>query len=713
MERGYSSAGDYLYPPYVPPVSEDNGNNDNHPNMSGDILQNFPYLRHGLNFGSHGQVSSSSSLHDVSRNSLSYKNAGYQQGFPHVPNLGNVSPFQSYLSSSNTPHGVLPSVSTFTSALPHSALPSQFNPAISDACDVQGQDTASYMHKPYRYHPGAGTRSDPQSNSLQGSQSSPLPGFQNLASMSSTIREDQHRSGYTSSVQGASFHGTSDNASDIRSDQQLNSQRSSHIQHSDFRPRQLASSFSQDPVNSSSNFYNLVNHAVKMAPVQIPEERQEKELEYGKNTTWNSSPESVYIAKHDGDTAKVKKREGVKFYLKGRLFHLKRPAICPRALDRVDSIDNPYPFRMNDSNTSLHSKVMRQTKSKFLTPGITQNKKTEKTYKEPSIAEIRASVDKLNKGKELTKSQTNVHIDTIKEECDYSEDDTMKGFSLGGEGNMHENWYSAAMKKYNEIKRDEEEEESLDLEPAVKKGGRSDPENPFAITSPSFSASAARALMTTTNSSTATTVRISIMSIGSRKKLLPSIVNSQAAQGGIVSVVNPIDTDMTDGLSDSEVKSEKTSIMSKLKRDRQEKKDQQEEEMDTEIDQLDIDIKIDDDQYVGEGSHKRWQCKICPKSYTTKHNLLAHILDHSCIKPHLCLVCGKYFKQLSHLNTHMLTHDHIKPYKCTQCGKGFTQISHLKRHETVHLASKPYICDICNRGFAYPSELRIHKVSGC
>ena len=79
---------------------------------------------------------------------------------------------------------------------------------------------------------------------------------------------------------------------------------------------------------------------------------------------------------------------------------------------------------------------------------------------------------------------------------------------------------------------------------------------------------------------------------------------------------------------------------------------------------MQISIRIDDSQCITYGEQKRWQCDLCDKSYTTKHNLVMHMLDHNGIKPHLCLVCGKYFKQLSHLNTHMLTHDKVRPHIC-------------------------------------------------
>lgn len=128
------------------------------------------------------------------------------------------------------------------------------------------------------------------------------------------------------------------------------------------------------------------------------------------------------------------------------------------------------------------------------------------------------------------------------------------------------------------------------------------------------------------------------------------------------------------------------------------------------IDRLDINVQIDESYCVdvGEGL-KRWKCRMCDKSYTSKYNLVTHILGHSGIKTHECLHCGKLFKQPSHLQTHLLTHQGTRPHKCTVCEKAFTQTSHLKRHMLQHSDVKPYSCRFCNRGFAYPSELRAHE----
>ncbi|XP_061451244.1 zinc finger protein 710 [Rhineura floridana] len=123
------------------------------------------------------------------------------------------------------------------------------------------------------------------------------------------------------------------------------------------------------------------------------------------------------------------------------------------------------------------------------------------------------------------------------------------------------------------------------------------------------------------------------------------------------------------------------------------------------LDRLDINVQIDDSYLV----EKRWQCRLCEKSYTSKYNLVTHILGHNGIKPHSCPHCSKLFKQPSHLQTHLLTHQGTRPHKCQECHKAFTQTSHLKRHMLLHSDVKPYSCRFCGRGFAYPSELKAHE----
>ncbi|KAF7667462.1 hypothetical protein LDENG_00061340 [Lucifuga dentata] len=131
----------------------------------------------------------------------------------------------------------------------------------------------------------------------------------------------------------------------------------------------------------------------------------------------------------------------------------------------------------------------------------------------------------------------------------------------------------------------------------------------------------------------------------------------------------------------------------------------------TSAEKLGLSVHVDDSYYVDVGGdQKRWKCRMCEKSYTSKYNLVTHILGHNGIKPHRCHLCGKLFKQLSHLHTHLLTHQGMRPHKCQVCHKAFTQTSHLKRHMMQHSDVKPYSCSVCGRGFAYPSELRVHEL---
>ncbi|XP_076105475.1 uncharacterized protein LOC143073659 [Mytilus galloprovincialis] len=258
------------------------------------------------------------------------------------------------------------------------------------------------------------------------------------------------------------------------------------------------------------------------------------------------------------------------------------------------------------------------------------------------------------------------------------------------------------------------ESETSQMSPEMKKLQQK--LHPFAITSPSFNKAAAPAVMTTSVGHTGTVVTVSIVTKKSQNNI-EHLTPTDLMSGGIMSLnfkkgqntyedIVPEDpSDDEDTKSKTEQKKTYYHVMEKLKAIEADN----DEELHKNLDRMEINVQILDSQLIQNGEQKRWQCQLCSKSYTTKHNLITHILDHNGIKPHLCMVCGKYFKQLSHLNTHMLTHDNIKPHVCTICGKEFTQISHLKRHQTVHLESRPYICDICGRGFAYPSELRTHK----
>ena len=58
-------------------------------------------------------------------------------------------------------------------------------------------------------------------------------------------------------------------------------------------------------------------------------------------------------------------------------------------------------------------------------------------------------------------------------------------------------------------------------------------------------------------------------------------------------------------------------------------------------------VQVEESQCIMVDNQKRWKCSQCPKMYSTKHNLITHMLGHKGIKPHFCSLCGKYFKQVA------------------------------------------------------------------
>ncbi|XP_052795974.1 zinc finger protein with KRAB and SCAN domains 7-like isoform X2 [Mya arenaria] len=256
----------------------------------------------------------------------------------------------------------------------------------------------------------------------------------------------------------------------------------------------------------------------------------------------------------------------------------------------------------------------------------------------------------------------------------------------------------------------QENEEGSNKPKNAVKGGRRDPENPYAVTSPIFRDSAGKAILTTVHDTTGTTVTISIMSIGSSEKLIPGIVSSDAAQGGVIRLASSPRKPCSIRVLHKNTKPSNGNLRHDSSSEIDEPLSEGLTVLDkTTIERLDVEVQVDDTQCVNEGKSKSWQCKLCSKSYRTKHNLVTHILEHGGIKPHLCLVCGKYFRQLYHLNIHLLQHDHLMPYSCEVCERKFTQQAHLVRHRLTHTESQANFCEICCRNFSSELALHAHK----
>ena len=59
---------------------------------------------------------------------------------------------------------------------------------------------------------------------------------------------------------------------------------------------------------------------------------------------------------------------------------------------------------------------------------------------------------------------------------------------------------------------------------------------------------------------------------------------------------------------------------------------------------------------------KKYRCRECMKSYSSKQSLREHKYSHSNQKPYLCLICGKSFKFGSQLCIHRKSHCEIEGF---------------------------------------------------
>ncbi|XP_065571960.1 zinc finger protein 572-like isoform X2 [Artemia franciscana] len=81
---------------------------------------------------------------------------------------------------------------------------------------------------------------------------------------------------------------------------------------------------------------------------------------------------------------------------------------------------------------------------------------------------------------------------------------------------------------------------------------------------------------------------------------------------------------------------------------------------------------------------KRYECEICPRTFTRAWNFKKHQRFHAGEKPFQCPTCKKNVSSSSHLKTHVLSHTGEKPYECPVCKKKYSRKNRLIKHQRVH-----------------------------
>lgn len=108
-------------------------------------------------------------------------------------------------------------------------------------------------------------------------------------------------------------------------------------------------------------------------------------------------------------------------------------------------------------------------------------------------------------------------------------------------------------------------------------------------------------------------------------------------------------------------------------------------------------------------------CELCPTSYETANQLVAHLLEKHSKRPRISAVpetstrVQKSPSSIRRGGGHQ-TSTRPRQYLCEICGKSYTQSSHLWQHLRFHQGIKPFECphDNCGRKFTIRPDLNDH-----
>ncbi|AWO97001.1 putative zinc finger protein 407 [Scophthalmus maximus] len=114
---------------------------------------------------------------------------------------------------------------------------------------------------------------------------------------------------------------------------------------------------------------------------------------------------------------------------------------------------------------------------------------------------------------------------------------------------------------------------------------------------------------------------------------------------------------------------------------------------------------------VGQRKERKFECKLCDRSFSEKWALNNHMKLHSGEKPFKCAwpSCHYSFLNLSAMKDHYRTHTGEKSYLCDLCGFAGGTRHALTKHRRQHTGERPFKCKLCNFASTTQSHLSRHK----
>ncbi|KAI9334299.1 hypothetical protein BDR26DRAFT_937045 [Obelidium mucronatum] len=107
--------------------------------------------------------------------------------------------------------------------------------------------------------------------------------------------------------------------------------------------------------------------------------------------------------------------------------------------------------------------------------------------------------------------------------------------------------------------------------------------------------------------------------------------------------------------------------------------------------------------------NREFACKTCEEKFSSQKELRDHNLTHMS-KQYMCPICSKLFASANLLQSHGLVHTSEKPYQCLQCPATFKRSEYLRQHALVHSDAKPFVCSECQEGFKRAQQLKLHQL---
>ena len=110
-----------------------------------------------------------------------------------------------------------------------------------------------------------------------------------------------------------------------------------------------------------------------------------------------------------------------------------------------------------------------------------------------------------------------------------------------------------------------------------------------------------------------------------------------------------------------------------------------------------------------QSKHARWCCTVqeCELSFSSRNDLVNHLLVHNNKLPFYCEVCELGFTEETSLSIHKTEHFNAQLFSCHHCEKTFINVVDYRKHLKSH--GRNYRCDECSYKCIRKSSLDNHK----